>query len=287
MSEISNVKLICMDMDGTLFASGEKVPKINRLALGECEKRGIHLALVSGRNYRFLSENARAISNNIAVVSANGARIDERPGGKCVFEGVFDPSEARRVSDVMWSTGAYYEIYTGTTNFAFRYDAIPPVHKKSLERYIRNGQILGCEFPTGPRYADYNGIYKFVAFSDNPTEIEKIRSILDANNIPHSSSGAQNVETMAPGVGKGRALEMLAKHFNVDICDTMAFGDYTNDCDMLSACGHPVAMANGVQELKRIAELIAPPNTEGGVGKVIFEKVLNMPIPDITGEADD
>ena len=274
MSDIRNTRLICMDMDGTLFAGHETIPEINIQALRECEKRGIRIALVSGRNYRFLMENARKISDSVIVVSSNGARIDDKVGGSCIYEAVFDEKDAVMTSKVLWDTQVYYEIYSKTINYGLRGELIPAHHRASLERYLVNGHILGCEFPDRLEDAVYTGVYKFVCFSTDPEKITFIRDTLDAHGIVHSSSSPDNVETMALGVGKGTALRVLARHLGIPIEDTMAFGDYTNDCDMLAACGHPVAMENGVQVLKDMAEIIAPPNTEGGVGQVISKYVL-------------
>lgn len=275
MMDLSNVKLICMDMDGTLFAGGETVPERNLKALRECARRGIHLALVSGRNFRFLMKAASGIVPEMAIVSANGARIDECAGGRCIYEETFSPEEAIRVSRILYDANVYYEAYTKKVNFAFRRELITPVHKRSLERYIANHQIIGCTFPERPEDADYEGIFKFVAFSDDPNVILRVRRALDYNGFIHSSSAAENVETMAPGVGKGKALCRLAEYYGIAKEDTMAFGDYTNDIDMLKASGHPVAMSNGVDEVKAVARIIAPPNTEGGVGQVIEQYVLH------------
>ena len=79
---------------------------------------------------------------------------------------------------------------------------------------------------------------------------------------------------MPEGTDKGNALRVLSEYFGIDKSETMAFGDFTNDIDLLKAAGHPVAMGNAVEELKEIAEIIAPVNTEGGLGQVVFEKVL-------------
>ena len=83
---------------------------------------------------------------------------------------------------------------------------------------------------------------------------------------------------MPKGVDKGSAVRRLCEHFGIDENETMAFGDYTNDLDMLKAVRYPVAMENAVDEVKAIAKYIAPLNTEGGVGRFIMENVLKESI---------
>ena len=274
MSSIKNVRLVCMDMDGTLFSVNEQIPDINIRALRECEKRGIRAALVSGRNYRFLTDHALKISPNVSIVSANGARIDERPGGKCIYEGVYEQDFAQTVSRILWDSGVNYEAYTDSANFTFRPERVTPAHKRSLEKYQANGHLLKIENVSGWDTSGIKGIYKFVAFSDDFDLLDALRSAFDAKWIAHSSSSAQNVEIMPRGVNKGNALLILADYLGIRQEDTMAFGDYTNDIDMLKASGYPVAMKNGVEQLKAVARYIAPDHLDGGIGRFLFEHVL-------------
>ena len=275
MPEASNVKLICMDMDGTLLA-GKEIPDINIRALKECHKRGIKLALVSGRNFRFLLDSAAQICDEMAIISANGARIDVQPGDNCIYEGVFDEAYAREVCETLFSTGVYFELYTSSKNYVFNTERISKIHKNSLEMYIKNKQILGLEFPKCPDEAEYQGIYKFVAFSDEEGMMDRVKQALDEKGMEHSSSWWDNCEVMARGVNKGSAVKILCDYFGIDPADAMAFGDHTNDIALLKAVGYPVAMGNAVDETKAVARYIAPTNIEGGVGKLIYEKVLDQ-----------
>ena len=279
MNDFKNIKLICMDMDGTLVGAGGVIPDINIFALKQAAARGIRLALVSGRNFRFLMKSAADIDPGVIIVSANGARIDECAGGKCIYEGVFDPVFAREVCEALCNTGVYFELYTAEMNYVFNRERISKIHKHSLEMYIKNRQILGLRFPKGPDEAEYEGIYKFVAFSDDPTLIQTVKDTLDAGHIHHVSSWWDNVEVMARGVDKGSAVRFLAKYLGIDKDDIMAFGDQTNDISLLQAAGCPVAMGNSVDELKAVARIIAPHHTQGGVGRVILERVLGMEAP--------
>ena len=269
-----NVKLICMDMDGTLFADSEQVPEINQRALRECEARGIHLALVSGRGNAYLVRVAKRLGLNCAIASANGARIEASPEGPTIFEGVFDPEEGRKLFDFLYGLNVNFEAYAREYSFVVRADELPENHRASLMRNVANGDIQAV-FDDERAAREAPGMsYKYVAFTKSDEAVARVRNALDAAGISHCSSGRHNVEIMPSGVGKGEAVRKLAEYFGVDISETMAFGDYTNDLSMLSASGHSVAMENGVQVLKDIAEIVAPPNTEGGLGQVICKYVL-------------
>lgn len=263
-----------MDLDGTLFADKSEIPDINIEALKECSRRGIRLALVSGRNAPFIKRVAARIGVPCAIVSANGAHIEETQEGPILYEGTFVRDEWLKVMNAMTESGVNFEVYTRDVNYVINPELTTERHKKSLDMYVKMGDVI-AEYDIDKLYAEApEHTFKFVAFLKNEESFKKTAAILDANQIRHCSSAGENIEVMPTGVDKGHALLILADHFGIDRNETMAFGDFTNDLDMLKASGHPVAMGNAVDEVKRIAEIIAPVNTEGGVGRVIFEKVL-------------
>lgn len=268
------VKLICFDMDGTLFGQHGDIPEINIRAIRECAARGIRTAIISGRNFRFIMDTVREINKDMIIVSANGARIDEKPGGELLCENCFRPEDAREVLRIFDESEVYYEIYTRDVNYIFRRDLVTAAHKNSLTRYLAHKQVLRIEEPGRIDDTPLEGIYKFVAFSESADKLNELRASFDAAGYVHSSSGSENVEVMGKGVDKGSALRFLSSHYGIPKDEIMAFGDFTNDLSLLSAAGCGIAMGNAVPELKHIASYVAPLNTEGGVGQMIYQLVL-------------
>ena len=269
------IRLILADMDGTLFADNETIPDINRRALLECEARGIRLALVSGRGHGFLARVAKRIGVRCAIASANGARIEASPDGPLIFEGAFPRADGQNMFDLLYGMNVNFECYARGVSYVLRADKMPPRHRASLMKNVERGDADAVFDEERGRREAPERAYKFVVFSDDPMEIDAVRRALDEKGVEHCSSGSQNVEIMPPGVGKGEAVLRIASYFGCAREETMAFGDYTNDIPMLRACGHPVAMRNGVEAVRSIAEIVAPPNTEGGLGQVIYGHVLS------------
>ncbi len=81
---------------------------------------------------------------------------------------------------------------------------------------------------------------------------------------------------MDKGAGKGEAVRKFAELTGIKKDEIMAFGDQTNDISMLLEAGTAVAMENAVDEVKRIADVIAPPNYEDGEAQIIEKLVLNI-----------
>ena len=71
------------------------------------------------------------------------------------------------------------------------------------------------------------------------------------------------------GVDKGAAIRRLGEILNVKPEEIMAFGDGQNDLPMIETAGIGCAMENAVDDLKRVAQVIAPKNTEDGVAQVL------------------
>jgi len=269
-----NIRLICTDLDGTFFAPKSVVPDINRAAVRECEKRGIHIAFISGRGYPMVKRLSAELGINAAIASANGSRIDSDSFGNTIFEGYFEVNKCRELMRLFMEEGVNFEAYTKWANYVSRPELMPSRHRQGLQANIKAGDIELIHDEERMLREAAGASYKLVVFSEDPSVIQRIRRVLDERSIAHCSSGSQNVEVMPEGIGKGEALLKLADHFGVPVEETMAFGDYTNDLSMLRAAGHPVAMENGVEELKRMAEFIAPHHAEGGFGQAVYQYVL-------------
>lgn len=269
-----NIKLICMDLDGTLFGHKSEIPDINIRALRECAGRGIRLALISGRNAPFVKRVANRIGVACAIVSANGAHVEETQDGPVIYEGTFSSGEWQKVFDAMMLSNVNFEAYSSTVNYVVNPELVTERHRQSLEMYVKMGDAI-AEYSMERLLSEApRATLKFVAFLKTPEDYERTKAILDAKGIKNCSSAWENIEVMPTGVDKGAAVRVLMETFGIQKDEVMAFGDFTNDLDMLSAVGHPVAMGNAVEEVKKIAEFIAPVHTEGGVGRIIFEKVL-------------
>ena len=93
--------------------------------------------------------------------------------------------------------------------------------------------------------------------------------------LPVVVSGHRWVDVMGQGVHKGLAVRDLQRALGVTAAQTMAFGDFLNDLEMLEAADHSYAMANAHPRILRAARHVAPANTEGGVLRTLHE-VLDL-----------
>ena len=119
-------------------------------------------------------------------------------------------------------------------------------------------------------------IQKLMAYTKNQEVRHMLMDTLQSRfpGIIVTSSIKNNIEINASGANKGDAIKALAENIGIDISQTMAFGDSFNDIPMIKAAGVGVCMANGNDETKAEADMVAPSCDEDGVAAVIEEYVL-------------
>ena len=276
----TDIRLIALDLDGTLMDSDKRFPEINCRDLQKCERAGIHVCLVSGRSFELMRGFARELGIRPMFAASNGARIEQGIDGPKIEEHSFDVASAQRVLDTLERSGLYFNYYTrgrcymGNAEMkaalGARYDHhVPGIVGDAPYTYetICDRERLHTDIA--------RGVYKFVAMGDPyDARFEGLRRTLADMNLSVSSASTRNIEFMPTGVDKAYALRTLCTAAGMEPDHVMAFGDQTNDLPMLDICAWPVAMANGEDIVKRRARIIAPDHNIGGVGLTIQKYIL-------------
>jgi Cof subfamily protein (haloacid dehalogenase superfamily) len=272
-----DVRLIAVDLDGTLLAGDGKIPDINARALLECQKRGIRVLFSSGRSFESISHLARGAGLDPMISSVNGARIDLSTAGETVAESTMDEQTSLRVYEALKNAGIYFMAFTRGHSYMANLAARTGTHIHQPGVYFYGGHPY--EMVADPARVCAEGTvhpYKYVAFArDYDPKFDGIREKLSDFNLSISSSWRDNLEIMRPGVDKGASLKFVAERFGIPREAVMAFGDNTNDVPMFEYAGHPVAMENAEACARRAARYVASDCDAGGVGKLIEELVLS------------
>lgn len=272
---MGRVRLVAMDLDGTLLGADKSISRENREALRECAQRGIHVVLASGRSFESIRTFAKDIGVDCGILSCNGARMDKTQNGPCLMENCIPEERARQLFCALRELNVYFECYTPgkiymTDGFVERFHShqacVMDLDGRTLE-YIDSSERMYREA--------LSNAYKFVVFSPDSGILADTAKRMEQFDISITSSWGDNIELMKTGAGKGDALMKYASHLGIGKESIMSFGDQINDLDMLAVSGWPVAMENAVEDLKKNARIIAPHHDLSGVGKVIREYVLD------------
>jgi Cof subfamily protein (haloacid dehalogenase superfamily) len=274
------IRLIALDIDGTLLDSRWQVPEVNRAAIREATTRGVEVALVTGRRFDFARPVIDQIDSPLTLIVSGGALVKARDGRTLVRHLL--PREVAR------------EVLDGTRGF--RAAAALVFDRPRAAQVVHEG--LDTDEPHRQAYYDRNR--DFIqevspledALSEDPIQVMfsgrflQMRSLVEtlrALPVAHSISVAITeyesrdfslVDVNRLGCTKGAAVEEWATARGVERRDIMAVGDNFNDLEMLRAAGLPVVMGNAVDALKQLGWPVTLTNDEGGVAAAIHRYVL-------------
>jgi Cof subfamily protein (haloacid dehalogenase superfamily) len=266
------IRLIAMDMDGTLLNREQRISQGNLLALRSAANAGVRLAVCSGRmpediSY-FLSD---ANLCDCAVLGLNGACCLETPHAAPFTLHTLEERAAQSTMDILLSHQVTFAAFQ--KNRVVVVCGNPETSHKMWGTYIdrNNPDAYAYGEDALLRYRS-EGICKIV-YIDQPfaPRIAQIRAELSRIAGLHiTSSWNDNLELMPEGVGKGAALLELANRLQITREQTMAIGDFDNDLDMVKAAGLGVAMGNASPAVLQAADYITADNEHDGVAQAVL-----------------
>lgn len=270
---MQEIKLIAIDLDGTLLSSEKTISEANLTALRAAVARGVYVVLASGRSYSNAMDFSEAIAKGQPLICANGAMATLSDPYECVYCECLSKDKLRAAVEILEREKCYYNVYCddgavmeSRTSSAGR--------KREANGYaVYRGTVLsGDEMP---KYVG-DGALKVVCFSPDREKMQRIRSAAERiSGVEINSSWWDNIEIMAAGVHKGAALRCLAQRLEIPLDEVMAIGDNENDLPMLKAAGLPVAMGNAVERVKEQCAYVTATNDEDGVARAVRRFVLH------------
>lgn len=275
---MKRVRLIALDMDGTLLASDHHtLPQRNIDAIREANRRGIHVVISTGRMVEDASDFVRRYDLPCMIIAANGARAcsGPMPGGEMLYHCHLGQEDAHAALDILMPSGlAIHGFEDGVVN---------TVDNGSGRKYhlVDRGLIEDRYGEAEIRKAADRGIMKIFAVGDGfagdvydprvETVREQIRQVLPHLQITSSAPG--NIEITPPEAGKGTALAHIAQCLGLTRENVMAVGDAGNDLNMLEYAFHSVAMGNATKDVLACCRYMTASNDECGVAQII-ERVI-------------
>ncbi len=272
---MADIKLIALDLDGTLLDSKKQLPEENAAALTRAAQAGICIVPSTGRFYGGMPEAVRALPFVRYVITINGAQVFDAQTGTGIYQAEMSNDRAVEIMRFLDTKDVIYDCYKD--NWGFMTAAL---QEKTAEyapnpHYYRMIKDLRRPVPELKAYLQEvgGGVQKVQVFCKNQAVRDVISDELRRrfDGIAVSSSLPTNIEINDERANKGDALLALAAHLGIPREQTMAFGDGSNDIPMLKAAGIGVCMANGCEESLAAADRVTVTNDEFGVARVIDE----------------
>lgn len=258
----ADVRLVAADMDGTLLDGDGQVPSDLWPLLDEMRSRGVVFAPASGRQYATLERTFAAHSQGMVFIAENGTYV-VRDGAEISS----DTLEAGVVVSIVETLRTRSDLDLGVVVCGKRsvyVERNDPAFRAEADKYYARLEVL-------PDVLDYEDDVLKVAVYDFESSATGAGPALEKFARSHQVvvSGQHWVDVMNRGVDKGQALRRLQEALGVTRDQTVAFGDYLNDKELLEAAGISYAMANAHPDIKKVARFEAPANTDDGVVRVV------------------
>ena len=261
MKEGGNVKLIVCDMDGTLLDSRSRLPKDFFTVLDQLLANHIRFAAASGRSLPTLSALFGKAAEDMILIAENGA---------CVSDGLtplqissLPVEDLPLINAVSEQISGIHKVYSGPRCAYISRSTPEPARK-----YIRH-------------------FFESVVYYDDIAEISEeiceltVYDTVDAEtwSAPYFAKALPGYKVMAgaktwaniclPSVNKGSGVRCAQEHLGILPEETMIFGDYLNDADMMPCAYYSYAMANAHPDLKKICRFETLSNDEDGVMRIV------------------
>jgi hypothetical protein len=277
------IRLLALDIDGTLLDSRGRIPEANRQALQEASAAGVAIALVTGRSFHFTRPIADALAVPLTLVVNNGAVVKNVDGTTVLRRTL--PRDAAR--DVLTHTRAFED------SVAIVFDREPDAGGRLADERQIVFERMDWSHPNRSGYYAKNKAYiaSVPSLADALTEdplqvmfngsvgpmrqlVADIRAMPGAERCSVAITEYERrdfslVDVNAAGCSKGTTLARWVDSIGLGPADVFAAGDNLNDLEMLEFAGTAVVMANASDAVKARGFAVTGSNDDGGLAEAI------------------
>ena len=274
---MGNIKLIALDLDGTLFNDQGEISAKDRETLQKATDAGIAVAIATGRAYAELPVEMFYEVGIRYAITGNGSAVYKLPNRECVFSDCLDNDVVYDILEEISQLDVYYDVYIEGLVYCPK-SVCHNIRKmdmpEALHEHVEKTRIVVddlVEFIKSTGKQVEKATVNFALLEDGSLLGRKATAeILDRYpQVQYLSGGYHNWEFTRAGVTKGSGIRFLAEKLGVSMDATLACGDSHNDLAMLEVVNVAVAMENAKEEVKEICNFISKSNNESGVAYAI------------------
>lgn len=274
---MEKIKMIGLDLDGTLLTDKKEFTDRSKRALRTAIDSGIVVLIATGRPLTGIPEEIRNFPGMRYALTSNGAKVIDVWENRVVDEHLLSAKLAEKALEICGKYDTLQEVYYDGVSYApaDKRDMIPRYHKNpNMWEYMRKTRTWVEDIFRMVRESD-RGLDKIqMLFADMEERTKAWQELSEVEGLELVGSLGYNIEINAAGVNKGSGLVSLGRLLGIRREEIMACGDGDNDLLMLKEVGFGVAMANAEEEVKKAADYITLSNEEDGVADAIEKFAL-------------
>lgn len=263
---LSQVKLVVSDMDGTLLNNDSNVSPRFFNQFNILKKQNIHFVAASGRQYQSILDKLHLIKDDISIIAENGGIMKFRNKEHILLQ--LTPDDINTSVNLLRQIPGAYIVLCGRKSAYIETSNSDFVSK--FRNYYSEYQIV--EDLTTVNDDVFLKIAVF-HFESSEAHILPTAQVL-SNKLQVIVSGQNWLDISHAEANKAYALKILQKELGVSKSETMIFGDYNNDLQMLNLGYFSYAMQNAHAEVKKVARFETKSNSEEGV-ETILDELIN------------
>lgn len=279
---MKDIKLVALDLDGTLFDNSSHISERNLTAIRSITDKGIHVVISTGRPFEGIPfDQIKGTGINYAI-TANGSGIYEISTRKCLYENAMDEELVTPILNFLLTRDIHMDAFIGGKGYT-PVQCVETAQKLTVPSSIKNYIITTrtrldniLQFIHENQLKVQKMTLNFYPAADGTLiDRETVRKFLVSNpSITTVCGGYNNLEFTRADANKGVGLRKLAEILGVNPDATMAIGDTENDLAIIEAAGIGVAMGNATDAVKARADYVTTTNTKDGVAAAIEHFIL-------------
>jgi Cof subfamily protein (haloacid dehalogenase superfamily) len=258
---MGNIKMIVMDLDGTLLTDDKNISNYTLSILEKCKNIGIKIVIATARSEKSSKRFIDILRPDFIILNG-GALVNDNK--KIISKKLLPKETAMEIITEIYKNKAIGEIKVETETG--HYLICDDEQKNNLfadEKYRYLNITKGIQ----------NDLIKIRVEIFDKKVVEKLRKKYTECEM-NGFTGENWYRIANRGATKINGIKKLMKEMNISMENIMAFGDDYNDLEMIKECGIGIAMENGIDEIKKEAKYICGNNNEDGVGKWIKKHII-------------
>lgn len=275
------IKIIALDLDGTLLDSHKHLSERNRAALERAHEKGAIIVPTTGRFFGMMPDEVKNLPFIRYAITINGAEVYDRETEKSIIREEIPVATAVEIMKILDRYDVIYDCYRanwGWMTKSLQEKSEPYATDEHYLKMIREFRHPVAELKehllSTPEDGDVQKIMLFAQRGDRPKALEILGKIADEvrssfPEIKATASTWNDLEFNIASAHKGNSLKRFAEHLGCTIDECAAFGDGMNDLTMIQSAGYGVAMGNAVAEVINAAKIRTLTNDEDGVAAVL------------------
>jgi Cof subfamily protein (haloacid dehalogenase superfamily) len=267
-----NYQAVVFDLDGTLLNRNLEILTESKMVIRALKSNNVDIYLASGRSHHLMLAYAEELSIDTPLICCNGAycfelkannMIHRLPIEKDLVLGLLSQCQSAHVSvRIATAENVYHCDQLACDLFAPGKENTQPVQSAKLHSIATyRSQTFSQMIALMPSLQ----VYKVVIETNNHLALNDLKVFCETHQLNFTSSSKTTTDITQPQANKARALECLLKTKSYSLDDVVAFGNHSNDLELLASAGLGIAMENSPMELKQIANLVTGHHNEPSI----------------------